>query len=283
MNKIWNRLLLFFLLLSTSSTLLHSYALPTYTPQQYNLMKPLSEPFPTNINMLKNKKIVKTIIMNAMNYSISHPNDIKNYFNILIYSFIFWDLSSKGSERELASKIGLQFANRAIKLEPNNPLIQYMRYVFEDLNSVSYREINGATKVLKIISKYKKMTKEGNGCIFAGGPYRNLARTYYKISSTLPLYSKRSIDMIIKALKCKNKFSMNYLILGDIYLLNGQPKNAEKIFNQIKLIKPQSYMEKLYQEADYWTAQKELKLYKSGKWNIRTDWVYDRGGWWQKK
>jgi len=276
-------LILMSLMLITIPTKNNATELPTYTPQKYNLMKPISAPFPIDLNMLKNKDIVKAIIMNAMNYSLAHPNNMINYKNILIYSKIFWDLSSESAERELASKIGLEFADKALKLNSDNPTIQYIKYVFEDLNSTSYRRINGASKVLKIISKYKKMINKGEGCTLAGGPYRNLARTYYKISSTLPIYSKRSIDVIIKALKCKNKFSMNYLILGDIYLLNGQPENAEKIFMEIKKITPYNYFEKLFKEADLWTAEKELKLYKSGKWNVRVDWVYDRGNWQKNK
>ena len=224
MKKIIIYLLILTFLLSANNTF--SYTLPTYTPEKYYLLS--NQKFPIDIKLLQNNNTVKKIIMRGLKYSAFHKNNIMNYINITTYSFLLWIISPQGNKKALAAKIGLEYSDEGLKLEPDNLILTYLHNVFKDLNSISYREINGASKVLKIISKYKKMIKEGKGCVLGGGPYRNLARTYYKISIIFPMYLKRSKELILKAIKCDKNYAFNYLILGDIYLLEGNIKNAEK-------------------------------------------------------
>ncbi len=256
-----------------------------YNPRLYYINKPISEKFPLSFKKLNDPLVLRKIISDGINYFNAHGKVIRtegdrlNVDNIIMYSYMLWELEPKGKERYKLAKIGYYFSEIAYE-KFGDPLHQYMMYVFEDLKDVSYREINAASKVLKIAMKYKKMIEGGDGCVLSGGPYRNLGRVYAKISYVLPMYGRRAEELYLKAIECPGDFSMNYLLLGDLYIARGDVKKGFAEFDKIRELKPATWLQYYFKKWDLWTANIIKKFVKEGKWNpLKFDLVYDRGTW----
>gem|GEM_PF-4312373 len=257
----------------------------SYSPEKYYMLKPIDEDFPLSFKDLRSKAIVNGLIKNAINffmnrhYLIRSKEDKINAANLIIYSYILYEQLPKGEERKSIADAASFFA-RKMYLQEKSPFYLYAYYVFKDLANVSYKEIYAAPTFVESAVKYKKMIDLGGGCALEGGPYRTLGRMYYKVSLVIPVYMSRAENYYLKAVECSVNFSMNYLLLEDLYLANGNIAEAEEMIDKIKYLRPQNYLELYFKIEDYATAVYIFELYKNGKWNPwKHDLIYDRYSW----